>query len=106
MLYNGNANVKTDVGKRQADGETENIPQVRDVVISNVTVTHSTNSGRIIGLPERPASGITLSNVNIDADNGFLIQDATNINFINVTLNIHVGPPVITDNGQVTWTHP
>ena len=106
MLYNGNAGFKTDVGERQPDGHTENIPEVRDVQISDVTITNSVHSGRIIGCPERPASGITLTNVKIDADDGFLLQDANNVTFNNVALNIHVGPPLITDNAQVSWTQP
>jgi polygalacturonase len=106
MLYNGNANVKTDIGPRAADGHTENIPEVRDVQISDVAIFHSVHAGRILGLPEKPAQDIILTNVKIDADDGFLVQDAKNIQFNNVTLNIHTGPPLITDNAQVNWTQP
>jgi len=105
MLYNGNAGLKTDVGNRQANGHTENIPEVRDVQITHVTMTPCVHAGRIIGMPERLASDFTLSDVKIEADDGFLIQDATNINFNNVELDIHVGPPLITDNAQVSVTH-
>jgi polygalacturonase len=102
MLYNGNANVKVDVGERAANGRTENIPEVRDVEIRNVTIAHCTHAGRILGLPERLARDITLDHVQIDADDGFLVQNATNIQFNDVQMNIHVGPPVVTDNAQVT----
>ena len=106
MLYNGNANVKTDVGSRAANGHTENIPELRDVVISDVTITRATHSGRILGLPEKPVQDITLNNVKIEADDGLLIEDAKNIQFNNVTLNIHVGPPITTDNAEVISSQP
>ncbi len=58
---------------------------------------------RIIGLPEQLARDITFTNVQIDADRGFLIQDAKNIFFDNVRLNVAVGRPLIRDNGEIQW---
>jgi polygalacturonase len=103
MLYNGNANTKTDIGPRQADGNTRNVPQVRDVTIENVTITRATNAGRILGLPEFPAHNITLSDVSISADSGLMIQDADLVTLKNVTLNIAAGPALQTDNANVVW---
>ena len=93
MLYNGNANTKTDVGPRQANGN--------DVTIKNVTITRAVNAGRILGLPEFPAHSITLSNVSISADSGLFVQDADLVTLKNVTLNIAAGPALQTDNANV-----
>jgi len=103
MLYNGNANTKTDVGPRQANGNTRNVPQVRDVTIEHVTITRAVNAGRILGLPEFPATNITLSDVSIDADSGLWIQDADAVTMKNVKLNIAAGPALQTDNAKVIW---
>ena len=103
MLYNGNANAPTDIGPRLANGLTRNIPFFHDIHFTNITVTRSPVAGRIIGLPEQLARDITFTNVQIDADRGFLIQDAKNIFFDNVRLNIAVGRPLIRDNGEIQW---
>jgi polygalacturonase len=100
MLYNGNANAPTDIGPRPASGMARNIPYFHDIHFTNITVTRSPVAGRIIGLPEQLARDITFTNVNIQADRGFLIQDAKNIFFDNVRMNIAVGEPFITDNGE------
>jgi polygalacturonase len=102
MLYNGNANTPTDVGPRTAaEGQIRNIPFFHDIDVTNLTVTRSPIAGRILGLPEQPARNITFTNVKIEADRGFLVQDAADIKFINVTLNIAIGPPITTDNAKV-----
>jgi polygalacturonase len=101
MLYNGNANTKTDVGPRQANGMTRNIPYFHDIHFTNIVVTRCPVAGRILGLPEQPARDITFTNVYIQADRGFQIQDAKDIVFDNVKLDIAVGKPILTDNGVV-----
>jgi polygalacturonase len=105
LLYNGNANTKTDVGPRQANGQTKLIPELHHVTIDHVKITRTTYAGRILGLPELPVSDIQLNDVSIEADYGFTIQDATDIVLNNVTLDIHVGPPFTADNAKVTWNH-
>lgn len=102
MLYNGNANTKTDVGPRQPNGDTFNVPYFHDIHFTNIVVTRAPVAGRILGLPEQLARDITFTNVYIQADRGFIIQDAKDIIFNNVHLDIAVGPPIITDNGVVT----
>jgi polygalacturonase len=104
MLYNGNANVKVDIGPRYAKkGQTRNIPFFHDIHFSNISVSRAPEAGRIIGLPEQPARDITFSNVRIDADRGFLIQDAKDVTFDHVELNIAVGKPFVTDNAAMKW---
>jgi polygalacturonase len=103
MLYNGNANAPTDIGPRQANGLTRAIPFFHDIHFTNISVRRSPVAGRIIGLPEQPARDITFKNVSIEADRGFLVQDARDIFFDNVKMSIAVGEPFIMDNGEVAW---
>jgi polygalacturonase len=114
MLYNGNTPITlpngqtTDVGTRQADGKTRNkasgnIPNFHDIHITNWTVTRSPVAGRILGLPEQPASNITFTNVKIQSDRGFLVQDAKDIIFDNATITATVGESIVTDNGSLKF---
>lgn len=104
MLYNGNANTPTDVGPREAAaGQTEAIPHFHDIHFTNVTVTDSPLAGRILGLPEQPASDITLKNVTIQSKRGFLVQDGKDIVFDKVEIQATEGEPLVLDNGTVTW---
>jgi polygalacturonase len=104
MLYNGNANTPTDVGPRQPQPEqTGAIPNFHDIHITNLTVTHSPLAGRILGLPEQMASNITFANVTIEADRGFLVQDAKDITFDNVRIDAAIGDPLVIDNATVNW---
>jgi hypothetical protein len=103
MLYNGNANTPTDVGPREANGLTQNIPNFHDIHITNLTVTRSPLAGRILGLPEQLANNITFTNVKIQADRGFLVQDAKDITFDHVQIETTVGDPLVTDNATVQW---
>jgi hypothetical protein len=103
MLYNGNANTPTDVGPREANGQTQAIPNFHDIHIINLTVTRSPLAGRILGLPEQLANNITFTNVKIQADRGFLVQDAKDIIFDHVEINATVGDPLVMDNATVKW---
>jgi len=104
MLYNGNANTPTDVGPRQAEpGQTQAVPNFHDIHVSNLTVTRSPLAGRILGLPELPANNITFTNVKIESNRGFLVQDAKDIKFQNVIITPAVGAPLVLDNGAVDW---
>ncbi len=109
MLYNGNTpftlpnGQTTDVGTRQAEGQTRNLPNFHDIHVTNWTVTHSPVAGRILGLPEQPASNITFTNVKIQSDRGFLVQDAKDITFDNATITATVGESIVTDNGSLKF---
>ena len=104
MLYNGNANTPIDVGPRQAaPNQTRALPNFHDIHITNLTVTRSPLAGRILGLPEQPANNITFTNVKIQADRGFLLQDAKDILFDNVQITPALGDPLVMDNATATW---
>lgn len=101
MLYNGNANTPTDVGPREANGQTQALPNFHDIHITNLTIIRSPLAGRILGLPEQMANDITFTNVKIDSNRGFLLQDAKDVTFDNVQINAAVGDPVVLDNATV-----
>ena len=107
MRYNGNTPTKlpngqsTDVGPREADGQTQAIPNFHDIHFSNITVTRAPMAGRIIGIPELPANNITFNNIKVQSSRGVLVQDAKDIVFENAQINAAVGDPVVLDNGAV-----
>jgi polygalacturonase len=104
MRYNGNAGLATDVGPREAEpGQTNAIPNFHDIHIKNLTVTRSPIAGRIVGIPEMMPNAITFTNVKIQADRGFLVQDAKDgIVFDNVQIAVALGEPVVTANATMT----
>ena len=69
-------------------GDPTKIPSIHNVLIDNVSIENSTNAGKIVGLPESPITGITLRNVQITAEKNFVINDAEQLTFDNVTLSI------------------
>jgi polygalacturonase len=104
MLYNGNANTPTDVGPRNAEpGQTQNIPNFHDIHVTNLTVTRSPLAGRILGLPEQVPNNISFTNIKIQSNRGFLVQDAKDIRFENVEIDAAVGDPLVLDNATVDW---
>ena len=105
MLYHGNDPTPWgDVGPREAQpGETKDIPNFHDIHVTNLTVTHSPVAGRILGLPEQMARGITFTHVRIDSVRGFLVQDGKDIVFDDVQITPKVGDSIVLDNGSVTW---
>lgn len=52
-------------------------PHFHDISITNLSAAGAKTAGFIIGLPERPITSITLSNVHISAEKGMTIGNAT-----------------------------
>ncbi|HWA09019.1 MAG TPA: glycosyl hydrolase family 28 protein [Opitutaceae bacterium] len=102
MLYNGNAGGPTDVGPREAAaGQTQAIPNFHDIHVTNLTIVRSPLAGRILGLPEQMAHDVTFTNVKIESNRGFLLQDAKDVTFDQVEIHAAVGDPVVLDNATV-----
>ena len=72
-------------------GDPTKVPSIRDILIDNVTIEGSANAGKIIGLPDSPITNITFRNVQITAETDFVIKDAGQPIFENVTRNIKKG---------------
>ena len=72
--------------KPEAKAVTEATPKVRDIHFLNITCEGTTKkAGEIFGLPESPATDITLENVRITGAAGpFTQQDTKNLRFLKV----------------------
>ncbi|MGP8198780.1 MAG: glycoside hydrolase family 28 protein [Limisphaerales bacterium] len=58
-------------------------------------------AGLIVGLPESPIRGVTLSNVHLKAVTGLLVENAEDVNFKDVKVEVEQGEPVIAKNAKV-----
>ena len=67
-------------------------PIFRNIHISNVTGSAVRSVGQIRGIDEMPVSDVSLSNIHIDAQTGFTVQDARNITLSQLTVNTESGP--------------
>jgi polygalacturonase len=72
-------------------GDPTKIPSIRNILIDHVEIEGSKNAGRIIGLPDSPITNITLRNVHLSAETDFVIKDASDPVFENVTRDIKPG---------------
>ena len=82
----------------QARPVTASTPQWRRLTIRNVVATEGTDSaGLIIGLPEAPATSITLENVRIEAPRGLRIGYARDVTLRDVAIAARGGPAILTD---------
>ncbi|WP_370479499.1 glycoside hydrolase family 28 protein [Tamlana flava] len=70
---------------------TEETPIFRNIHISNVTASNVNTAGRILGIPEMPIHNISFSDVDIDANEGFSIHTAKNIEFHDVKISTTIG---------------
>ncbi len=105
MLYNGNTptmmsnGLMTDVGPRDPAGQATNgLPNFYDIHVTNLTIRHSPIAGRFIGLPELMPHDITFTNVHVQSNRGFLVQDTNGVKFVDVHIDAAIGDPIVTDN--------
>ncbi|HWX19113.1 MAG TPA: glycosyl hydrolase family 28 protein, partial [Candidatus Binatia bacterium] len=66
-------------------------PIFRNVRVRNLTARHCGGAGRLVGLAESPLLDISLENVEIQSDSGFIIRHTRGLRFENVKVN---GRPV------------
>ena len=78
----------------------ERTPQFRNIHLSDITITQSKQAGFILGLPEMPVENITFSNINIQSEIGFTIQDAQHIEFHDVDIAAEDGPSFSVNNAS------
>jgi polygalacturonase len=76
-------------------------PAYHDIRIENLTAESPEGAGLIVGLPESPIRGITLTKVKIKAATGLLVQNAEDVHFNDVKIDAAQGEPVITKNAKV-----
>jgi polygalacturonase len=85
--------------KVPADGDaaqavTSTTPNYHDITISSITATGATEAGQIVGLPERPVTGLTLTSVAITAKTGLTVRNAT-VTTASTTVKPASGPAYI-----------
>ena len=79
----------------------ETTPIFRNIRITNLTATSTTDAGLIVGLPESLVENVVLENVNITAKEGLIFANAKGIQLKNVQITVAQGKPVIQDNAQI-----
>jgi polygalacturonase len=80
--------------KTEPEPVSERTPIFRNIHFSGITGDAKT-AGEVTGLGEMPIEGVTFSDIQLDAKTGFVLKDATGIEFHNVTVNTESGPAVI-----------
>lgn len=107
-------NVKTAISIDMHYGEsdttsypvTQETPFFKNIHLTNITAVEVENSLEIAGLPEAPIDGISISNSNFDAKNGFEVSFVKDLNIRDVKVNcldgnalkINQGNNIVIDN--------
>jgi polygalacturonase len=82
--------------KTEKEPVSERTPQIRNIRISNVTAF--TNQAAFInGLDEMPVENISFNDIYMEANTGFRIRKAKNIELHNVIINVRQGSAVVTE---------
>lgn len=75
--------------------EHKQTPYFNNISFNNLTVKDKSNyAGFIIGTPEKPFNNIRFSNINIEAENGFKIRNAS-VEFSHTKINVEKGADII-----------
>jgi polygalacturonase len=80
-----------DNNKPNFKGDPTKTPSIRDVLIDHVIITGAKNVGRIVGLPDSRIRNLTLQDVQITAENDWVIKDADAPHLIDVAKTIQAG---------------
>jgi polygalacturonase len=76
-------------------------PAYHGIRIENLTGDGPEGAGLIVGLPESPIRGVTLSNVHLKAVTGLLVENAGDVELTDVKIEVSQGEPVIIKNAKV-----
>lgn len=79
--------------KTNLETVSERTPRFRNIHFSNITGKVN-QAGFINGIEEMPIDNITFNDINLDAKTGFTINNASKIEFHNVTVNTEIGPAI------------
>ena len=80
--------------------EHKQTPYFNNISFNNLTVKGKSNyAGFIIGTPEKPFDNIRFSNINIEAENGFKIRNAS-VEFSHTKINVEKGSDIIKEKGS------
>jgi hypothetical protein len=70
-------------------------PLWRDITFSNITITDCPSAGTLWGLPELPIANLTFTHVHITAKDPLKIYFADNVKFIDSSITVKSGDPVL-----------
>jgi polygalacturonase len=72
----------------------ETTPFFKNIRYSHITGKNIKLAGEFLGLPEAPMEGVTLTDVNLQAETGIVVKFAKDISFHDVEINVKKGPPL------------
>lgn len=88
--------VTTFYEKSDPEPFSERTPTFRNIRFNGITGDTKV-AGEFTGLVEQPLEGISLTDVQLDAESGFKLTDVRQVSFYNVTVNVKKGPALLAD---------
>ncbi len=89
-------------GQSKPEPVNERTPCFRNIHISNVTGSGIKQIGYVKGIEEMPVHDLSFSNVQMEAEIGFIADKARDINFDNVDFSVETGSPwVFTESNRI-----
>lgn len=88
--------VTTFYEKSDPEPFSERTPTFRNLRFNGITGDAKV-AGEFTGLVEQPLEGISLTDVQLDAETGFKLTDVRHVGFHNVTVNVKKGPALLAD---------
>lgn len=79
---------------------TADTPFYHDIRVENLTATGARSAGVIVGLPEKPLSGISLAHVTISAGTGLTVRNAS-VQISGVQIKTSRGEPFLVEHGEL-----
>ena len=76
-------------------------PSYHGIRIENLEGDCPDGAGEIVGLPESPVRGVTLSNVHLKTVTGLLVKNSEGVEIKNSRIEVERGEPVMTENAKV-----
>ena len=70
----------------------ETTPHFRDIHYSHITGRGLQRAGEILGLPEAPMTGVTLSDIDLEAESGLVVKFTQDIDLHDMVINVRKGP--------------
>ena len=84
------------------NGYASDIPSVSGLTIDQLSVTGAKNAGSLVGLTNSLLQNLTLSNLQISAQTGLVLQNARNITMSAYRIQVSSGQSVIAQNATGT----
>jgi len=78
--------------KMAAEPVTDRTPIFRNIHINGMTGVDVNAAGSILGIPEMPISGVSLTDIDLRCKTGFVVHDASNVDMTSLTVSAEKGP--------------